>query len=152
MHIWFNLCSHVIMCFGIVFAHIHKYVPCWLYVLSCYVYAFVALLCLFRPIFGYVTWLKCRCVTILMRLFWFVILHSMFVMIFGIRHWYILAYLCMYLYWLGNYIIKCISTNVSARCDLLIKKLLGLVTSNVLSSSFWYCQRGRDLDAQAKDE
>ena len=31
-------------------------------------------------------------------------------------------------------------------------KLFELDTFNGLSSSFWYCQRGRDLDAQAKDE
>ena len=36
MHIWFYMCSHVIMCFGIVFAHIHKNVPYWLYVFHTY--------------------------------------------------------------------------------------------------------------------
>ena len=95
--------------------------------------------------------LKCRYITIFMRWFWFVILHSMFVMKFGIHHWYILAYLCMYLYWLGIFIIyvhfdKCKYT------IWLGWKLIELDTSNRPSSSFWYCQRGRDLDAQAKDE
>ena len=36
MHIWFNMCSHVIMCFGILFAHIHKNVPYLLYVFHTY--------------------------------------------------------------------------------------------------------------------
>ena len=31
-------------------------------------------------------------------------------------------------------------------------KLFELDTSTEFSSSFWYCQRGRDLDAQAKDD
>ena len=110
MHIWFNMCSHVIMCFGIVFAHIHKYVPCWLYVFHTYMlfwiilFVWIIMLCL------------CICCIVLfisshvlvcylttnVDVFqyswvglWIVVLHSMFVMIFGIRHWYILAYLCM---------------------------------------------------------
>jgi hypothetical protein len=45
----------------------------------------------------------------------------------------------------------CISTNVSAQYDFGLK-LFEHDTSNRPSSSFWYCQRGRDLDAQAKDE
>ena len=75
---------------------------------------------------------------------WIVVLHSMFLSwYFGIRHWYILAYLCMYLYWLGIFIIyvhfdKC-------KCTIWLgSKLIELDTSNRLSSSFWYCQRGRD--------
>ena len=52
MHIWFNMCSHVIICFGIVFAHIHKYVPCWLYVFHTYMlfwiilFVWIIMLCL----------------------------------------------------------------------------------------------------------
>ena len=112
--------------------------------LNCFVY--------FVSYFDMLVDLKCRCVSILMS--WFMDGCSTFhvlswYLVFVI--WYILAYLCMYLYWLGIFIIsvhfdKC-------KCTIwLWLKLIELDTSNRLSSSFWYCQRGRDLDAQAKDE
>ena len=131
----------------ISFLHEHRYMI-WQHEIM----HLVALFCLFRPIFWYVTCLQMSmCFNTHELVYGLLFYIPCFIMIFGIRHWYILAYLCMYLYWLGIFIIyvhfnKC-------KCTIWLgSKLIELDTSNRSSSSFWYCQRGRDLDAQAKDE
>jgi hypothetical protein len=37
MHLWFNMCSRVKICFGIAFVHIYMHVPLGLYVFLTYV-------------------------------------------------------------------------------------------------------------------
>ena len=106
--LWYYFCSHtwvctlLIICVSYIHVLLDNFVCMddFLCLCICCIVLFI-----FVPYFDMLVDLKCRHVTIFMRWFWFVILHSIFVMIFGIRHWYILAYLCMYLYWLGTFII-----------------------------------------------
>ena len=85
----------------ISFLHEHRYMI-WQHEIM----HLVALFCLFRPIFWYVTCLQMSmCFNTHELVYGLLFYIPCFIMIFGIRHWYILAYLCMYLYWLGTFII-----------------------------------------------